>query len=119
MVSATASTSDVEGVIDVDLSNSTTTISGFLEDAAYDADQAITDYTNKSTEDKIQLEKYLASLYIREWVDRAIDSTSRETASVSYEGPSLSALRRQVDRRDPSGTLANRTDASRYVNSGP
>jgi hypothetical protein len=116
----TASVSDVEGVIDVDLSSSTTSISDFLEDAEFDAKQEINDYSSSlTTEEKRQLEKYLASLYIREWVDRAVSSTSRETASVNYEGPSLAALRRQVDRRDPSGKLASRMDTNRYVNSGP
>lgn len=116
----TATTSDVEGVIDVDLSDSTTSINDKLEDAEFDAKQAISNYsTSLTTEEKTQLEKYLAALYIREWVDKAISSTSRETASVSYEGPSIPALKRQVDRRDPSGTLATRTDTNRYVNSGP
>jgi hypothetical protein len=116
----TATVSDVEGVIDVDLSNSTTSISGFLEDAEFEATQAIDSYSSKlTTEEKTQLEKYTAALRIRQWVDRAVSSTSRETASVSYEGPSLAALKSAVDRRDPSGTLASRTDTDRYVNSGP
>lgn len=117
---ATATVSDVEGIIDVDLSNSTTSISNFLDDAEFEASQAIENYSNAlTTEEKTQLEKYLAALKIRSWVDRAVSSTSRETASVSYEGMSLAALRKEVDRRDPSGTLASRTDSNRYVNSGP
>lgn len=116
----TASVSDVEGVIDVDLSNSTTSIDDFLEDAEFEAKQAISNYaTDLTTEEKTQLEKYVAAMKVREWVDRAVSSTSRETASVSYEGMSLSALRREVEKRDPSGTLAYNTDSSRYVNSGP
>lgn len=116
----TATKSDVEGVIDVDLSNSTTTVDDFLNDAEFEAKQNISNYSsNLTTEEKTQLEKYLAALFIREWVDRAIDSTGRETANVSYEGPSLGALRRQVHKRDPSGTLARQVNSSRYVNSGP
>lgn len=116
----TASTTDVEGVIDVDLSNSSTSISDFLNDAEFEAKQAISNYSSSlTTEEKTQLEKYLAATFIREWVDRSVSSTSRETASVSYEGPSLQALRRQVHKRDPSGTLARQVNSSRYVNSGP
>lgn len=115
MVSATATAADVKNVISTDLSDSE--VGNYLADAAYDADQAIADYTNRSTEDKTQLEKYLAALYIREYRDRAVDQAGRETASVSYEGMSLAALRKQVNRRDPSGTLAYNIDSSRYVNS--
>lgn len=113
MVTRTASASDVRGVISTDLSDSD--INNYIDDAAYTADQEISGYTNKSTEFKTQLEKYYASLLIREWVDRAIDSTSRNTASVTYEGPSLARLRREVDRRDPSGQLAYNRDSSRNI----
>jgi len=58
-------------------------------------------------------------LKVREWREKAISSTSRETASVSYEGPTLAALKRAVDKRDPSDTLAYNVDQDRYVNSGP
>jgi len=114
----TANVDDVEGVIDTSLEDSE--ITNFLNDAEFEAEQAISNYSsNLTTTEQTQLEKYLAALRIRETKDRSISSTSRETASVSYEGMSLSALRREVDKRDPSGTLASRTDASRYVNSGP
>jgi len=116
MATTNATASDVEGVIDVDLTDSTTSISGFIDDAAFEAEQNISDYQNSlSSEEKVQLEKYVAAMKIREWVDRAASSVSRETASMSYEGPSLASLRRDVDKRDPSGTLANHTDTDRYV----
>lgn len=113
-----ATPSDVRGIIETDLSDSD--IDNFLNDAEFEAEQAINGYsTNLTTEEQTQLEKYLAALRIRETKDRAISNTSRETASVSYEGMELSALRREVEKRDPSGTLANRVDQDRYVNSGP
>jgi maltodextrin utilization protein YvdJ len=113
-----ATTDDVRGVINTELSDSE--IDNYLNDAEFEAGQAIANYsTDLNTEERTQLEKYLASLLIRTTKDRSISSTSRETASVSYEGMSTSELRKRVDARDPSGTLANRTDQDRYVNSGP
>lgn len=117
---STATPDDVRGVIATDLSDSD--IQGYLDDAEFDAEQAISDYnTTLTTDEKTQLEKYYAALLIRELRDKPISSTSRETASVSYEGDTLSitALRRKVDARDPSGELAYNSDTSRYVNSGP
>lgn len=114
--SAGTQASDVTGVIDTDLSNSE--IDNFLDDAEFEAKQAISDYSNALTQtERQQLEKYLAALHIREWYDRAFESASRESASISYEGPSLSALQRAVDQRDPSGTLASTVlrDTSRHV----
>jgi hypothetical protein len=113
-----ATTDDVRGVINTELSDSE--IDNFLNDAEFEAEQAISNYsTDLTTTEQSQLEKYLAALRIRETKDRSISNTSRETASVSYEGMELSALRKEVEKRDPSGTLANRTDQDRYVNSGP
>jgi len=120
---ATATADDVRledgnaGVIATDLSDAE--IEGYIDDAAFEASQAIVDYEDWSAERKRQLEKYLASLRIRTLSDKAVSSTSRETASVSYEGGgmSISELRTQVNRRDPTGTLATNTDASRYVGS--
>jgi len=57
------------------------------------------------------------SLSIGERTERTINSTSRETASVDYEGMSLNSLKRAVDKRDPTGTLASNTDTNRYVGS--
>jgi len=115
---STATPSDVRGVISTDLTDSD--IQNYLDDAEFEASQSISNYANSLTEaEKTQLEKYLASLLIRTLRDKAISSTSRETASVSYEGMSISELRNAVDQRDPSGTLAYNTDSSRYVNSGP
>lgn len=117
MVSRTADAQDVQGVIETNLS--TGDIENYIDDAAYEANDAIANYTDKSTEFKTQLEKYLASLRIREIRDRSFSSASRETASVDYEGMSISALRKEVEKRDPSGSLAYNTNSSRYVNSGP
>ena len=116
---ATAQPSDVDlengGVIETDLTDAQ--IQSFIDDAEYEAKQAITGYDGWNTEDKRQLEKYLAALKIREGPDRAIESTSRETASVSYEGMSISALKRAVDKRDPTDTLTQTRDTDRYVGS--
>lgn len=114
----TATPSDVRGVIETDLSDSD--INNYLNDAEFEAEQQISNYSSDlTTKEQTQLEKYLAALRIRETKDRAISNTSRETASVSYEGMSLAALKREVDKRDPSGTLAYNVDSNRYVNSGP
>jgi len=114
MATTNATVSDVKGVIETDLNDSD--IDNYINDAAFDSEQAIDNYqTSRTSEEKTQLEKYLASLYIRQTKDKAISSTSRETASVSYEGPTLGWLKQKVDERDPSGTLAHNTDTDRYV----
>jgi len=111
---STATPPDVRGVIATDLSDSD--IQNYLDDVEFEAEQAIDDYQNAlSNTEQTQLEKYLAALRIREWADRALKSTSRETASVSYEGMGIEALKKAVDKRDPSGTLAFQTDQDRYV----
>jgi len=105
---------DVRGVIETDLSDSD--IDNFITDAEFDAKNAINDYTNTlDPTERSQLEKYLAALYIRQTKDKAISSTSRETASVSYEMPTISWLKDKVDERDPSGQLAYSKDTDRYV----
>jgi len=115
---STATPGDVRGVIATDLSDSE--LQSYLDDAEFEAQDAITDYDTILTEvERTQLEKYLAALKVREWRDKAISSASRETASIDYEGPTLGALRKAVEKRDPSGTLAYNVDSSRYVNSGP
>lgn len=118
---ATAQPSDVDlengGVIATDLTDAQ--IQSYIDDAEYEAKAAITDYDDWDAEDKRQLEKYYAALLIRTLADKAIDSTSRETASVTYEGSGLSTseLRSKVDSRDPSGTLAWNKDTGRYIGS--
>lgn len=102
----TASAPDVQGVIDTNLA--TGDINNFLTDAEFEASQAIDSYsTALTTAEKTQLEKYLAALHIREWYERAISEDSVGDSSITYEGPSMAALRRAVDKRDPSGTLAS------------
>ena len=105
---------------DVDSGLTDADIEGYLTDAEFEAGQAISDYDEWSTERKTQLEKYYAALLIRTLSDKAISSTSRETASVTYEGGgnlSVDQLRQKVDARDPSNTLAYNTDTNRYVGS--
>lgn len=105
------------GLIATDLTDAQ--IQSYIDDAAYEAGAVIADYEDWDAEDKRQLEKYLAALRIRQLADKAISSTSRETASVSYEGGgmTIAELKAQVNRRDPTGTLATNTDANRYVGS--
>jgi len=121
---ATATPDDVDlesgGVIATDLTDPQ--IQSYIDDAEFEASQAIANYdTALTTEEKRQLEKYLAALLIRTLSDKAISSTSRETASVSYEGGGMSTmeLRKKVSQRDPSGTLASSVlrDTDRYVSS--
>jgi len=112
---AQATVSDVRGVIDTRLSDPD--IKGYISDAEYEAKNAIDDYTNTlDPSDRSQLEKYLTALRIRELADRPASSTSRETVNISYQGNPLAALRREVEKRDPSNSLAHQTDNSRYVN---
>ncbi len=113
---STADPSDVDpGVISTDLDN--TAIQSFLDDAEFEARRAINQYDEWDSERKTQLEKYLAALRIRQVAGKGISSASRETGSITYEGSSLQALREQVNRRDPSGTLATMSDTNRYVGS--
>jgi len=116
---STATPDDVDldggGVIATDLTDAQ--IQSFIDDAEYEAKAVINGYQDWEDEDKRQREKYYAALLIRENADRAINSTSRETASVDYEGMSLNSLKRAVDKRDPTGTLASNTDTNRYVGS--
>lgn len=115
----TATASDVEGVIDTSLS--TNEIDNYLDDAEFEASQAIDDYaTSQTTEEKRQLEKYLAAVLIRSTKEKGIQSQSGESRSVNYEGTmSVAQLQTRVDRRDPSGTLAYTVlrDGDRYVGS--
>lgn len=113
---STAEPIDVDpGVISTELDPEV--VQGYIDDVAFDARQAIDDYDDWEEQRKRGLEKYAAALRIRELRDRAISSASRETASMDYEGSSIEALRTQVNRRDPSGTLAYNTDTDRYVGS--
>lgn len=123
MVTPTAQPEDVRlgggdgGVIAVSDSLTDSDITGYLEDAAFEASRAIQDYSEWSEERKTQLEKYLGALYIRQFADKAVESTSRETASVSYEGATIEELKQRVDARDPSNSLAFNRDSNRYVGS--
>ena len=103
------------GVISTDLTDAQ--IQSYLDDAEYEASNAINGYEDWDAEDKRQLEKYYASLLVRWYADRAYSSTSRETASVTYEGMTTKRLQQAVDKRDPTGTLAWQKDTDRYVGS--
>ena len=123
MVSPTATPEDVRlggsdgGVIAVSDSLSDSDIQGYIDDAAYEASNEIQGYSGWDAEDKRQLEKYYAAYLIRTLADKAVQSTSRETASVQYEGATIPELKAKVNARDPSGQLTARHDTSRYVGS--
>jgi len=116
---AAASPADVRGVLDTSLDDSE--IESFIDDAAFEAEQEITDYSSEfSAEDKSQLEKYLAALLIRSFKEKGVTSQSGPSRSASYEDTwSVSELRAKVDQRDPSGELASSvvTDTDRYIGS--
>lgn len=116
---STADPSDVNGVIDTSLT--TDEIQNFLDDAEFEATQAIDDYNTVLTADeRTQLEKYLAALFIRQFKEKGIDSQSGESRSINYESTiSVSELQSAVDARDPSGTLATSVlrDSDRYIGS--
>jgi len=118
---ATATPDDVKlangGVIATDLTDAQ--IQSYIDDAAFEAGQANPDYDTWSTERQRQLEKYYAAYLIRTLVDKPIQSTSRETASVSYEGQRLTVdqLKEKVQTRDPSNSLATTRNTNRYVGS--
>jgi len=115
----TATVDDVRGVIDTSLSDDE--ITNFLNDAEFEAGQEIADYqTVLTSTERTQLEKYYAALLIRSTKEKGITSQSGESRSLSYEDTmSLSELRLAVDKRDPSGALAQPsvTDTDRYVGS--
>jgi len=102
----TATATDVEGVIDTDLS--APEIDNYLEDAEFDAKQEIKDYANKLTStEKTQLEKYLAALYIVTTKDRRAEESSVGDSSITYEASTVRALKSKVQKRDPSNKLAS------------
>lgn len=111
---STAIPDDVHGVIATDLSDSD--IQNYLDDAAYEI-EAANDTSGWSTERITQLEKYYAALLIRTLRDRSIKQGAQESSSLTYEGNSIADLKRAVDRRDPSGTLAANRDTDRHITS--
>jgi len=115
-MSPTATISDVRNVIDTSLEDGEVT--AFLEDAEFEADQAIDDYdTALSGAERTQLEKYLAALLIRSTKEKGISSQSGPSRSQSYEDTwSVGELRAAVSKRDPSESLAMRVvrDSERY-----
>jgi len=113
---STATPADVKGIIDTSLTDSE--IQNFLDDAEFDADDAIADYSALSSQEKTQLEKYYAALLIRTTKEKGLESQSGESRSMNYESIATpQELRAQVDRRDPSGELATSvvTDSNRYT----
>jgi hypothetical protein len=105
----TATPDDVEGVIDTALDSGE--ITNYLEDAEFEARQAIEGYGDElSTTEKTQLEKYLAALRIVETKDRRVSEDSVGDSSMTYEASTVKNLRSQVHARDPSNSLAYTTD---------
>lgn len=111
---STATPADVKGVIPTDLSDSD--IQNYLDDAQFDNEQA-NDVSGLSTTEITQIEKYLAALKIAQSKDRPIDQGSEESASVTFGGDMIEWLKDEVDRRDPSGSLAYSVDDDRHITS--
>lgn len=103
-----ATPSDVRAVMETDLDDAR--VSAYLEDAEFDARDAIDDYTQElDAEHRRQLEKYLAALYIVETEDRRAKQWSGDSLSMTYDGSPIKRLKAQVQKRDPSDKLASNT----------
>lgn len=111
---STATPSNVRGVISTDLSDSD--IQNYLDDAQFDNEQA-NDTSAMSTEQITQIEKYLAALKIAQSKDRPIDQGSKESVSISYGGDTIAWLKTELNKKDPSGSLAYQRDTDRFVTS--
>lgn len=111
---STAVPDDVRGVIPTDLDDAA--IQNYLDDAEFENEQ-VNDTSGMSSEQIIQIEKYLAALSIAQSKDRPIDRGSKESASVTYGGDTIAWLKEQLDKRDPSGELAYNRDTNRYTSS--
>jgi len=104
----TANPDDVRGVIESDLDDSE--IRDKIDDAEFDARDAIDEYDEElDAEHRRQLEKYLAALYIVETEDRRAKQWSGDSLSMTYDGSPVKRLKSQVQKRDPSDTLASNT----------
>jgi len=113
---AEATPSDVEGVIDTSLDSGE--VQSYIDDAEFEAKQEIDNYaTSLTAEERRQLEKYLAALRIATTKDRRASQSAVGDSSLTYEASTVSALRKQVERRDPSDSLARDVDDDRYVTS--
>lgn len=99
-----ASPPDVRHVIDTDLSDED--IQHYIDDVnAYITEEGINNDITDSRQER--LEKYAAALRIRMIRERAAAESSVGDSSVVYEGLSSSALKAEVSKLDPSGTLAS------------
>ena len=110
--SAGTAPTDVRGILETKLSDAD--IDTILDDAEFDATQA-NDINAMSTTEVQQLEKYLAALKIVQSKDPRVTSERIGDAQFTYDGSTVTWLRREVNRRDPSGTLAYNRDVSRTV----
>lgn len=111
-----ATPDDVRGVIPLPDSLADSDIQNYLDDAAYDVEQA-NDTDAMTTEEIRQLEKYLAALKIAQSKGRPIDQGSKESGSITFGGDQIAWLRKEVRKRDPSDSLARIIDSDRHVTS--
>jgi len=104
----TANPDDVRDVMSTDLSDAR--VSAYLDDAEFDARDAIDEYDEElDANHRRQLEKYLAALYIVETEDRRAKQVSGDETAITYDGSPVKRLKSQVQKRDPSDTLASNT----------
>lgn len=100
-MASTATPTDVRGVIETELTDSE--IQSFLDDASGEIDDTVD--ADLTTEQRTRLEKYYAAYLIRDIRDRQATHVRQGSAKLQYEGTGVDALRRMVQRLDPSGRL--------------
>lgn len=110
-----ADASDVRSVIATDLDDAT--ITSKIEDAAF------RNWRVNNTDEMIdplrkRIEKNLAAYKIRATLDRDVQSGSRQSAQLKYDGSALDELRRTVRDLDPSGEIIKQANVSRSTTDG-
>lgn len=101
---------DVRGVIATDLDDDA--LNSKLDDAAF------RNWRANNTDEMIdplreRIEKNLAAYLIRATRDRDVQSGSRQSAQLKYDGSALDELRRTVRDLDPSGELIKQQNVTR------
>lgn len=107
---STATPAGVRSVIASDLDDDV--LDSFIDDAEFRSGR-VNDHASMGSEHLTQLIRYYAALLVRSFRDRALDSGSRRSVKLSYDGSALDELRQQVRDLDPSGELASQPGVTR------